>query len=634
MERKTVIEATLALSEPNILDYTVTKWSSFSSSYTPSNILKDCPADQSSRWSSESNIPPQYLMLKLEKMSVLASIKFGKFEKTHVCNLKRFKVYAGLTEDNLIEILESGLQNDHVPETFEVKNKADSCYLPVNYVKIVPLQSWGTSFNFSIWYIQLKGIDNRDLLSSTVDMYKQHRERLAIRLCLKHFRQQNYLDAFEILQKRTKVSLEDPLLEELYNTLVRDGDYEQTENLVIKAGQNGLFSHFVNSQELESKWSKIEPVNRDGSDQRPGRRGGHQMVINPYSETLYLFGGWDGHSNLADFWAYHVPSQLWTCISSNTEEDGGPSSRSCHKMIMDYERRHIFVLGRYLDVQYRSPTALKSSFYVYDIDQNKWIRITDDTFSMGGPRLIFDHQMCMDIENQTIYVFGGKIQCINEVSTCSGLFSYHIPTNHWRLLREDSAAMKSRFGHSMMFDNRTRKLYVFAGQRGRDSLNDLLVYDVDNDTVQTLPGIDHSLSEGHPEPPSGFTQRATIDADEGVIHLLLSMNRQMKEKDKEPLKNILWLYKLSTGSWSTVANDTTVHSISQTFTADTSTEPIPRFAHQLVYDHVKKVHYMFGGNPRGPHKSSRLDDFWMLRLFRPSQEHFVRQSTSTTELQL
>lgn len=45
-------------------------------------------------------------MLKLEKMSVLASIKFGKFEKTHVCNLKRFKVYAGLTEDNLIEILE------------------------------------------------------------------------------------------------------------------------------------------------------------------------------------------------------------------------------------------------------------------------------------------------------------------------------------------------------------------------------------------------------------------------------------------------------------------------------------------------------------------------------------------------
>ena len=52
----------------------------------------------------------------------------------------------------------------------------------------------------------------------------------------------------------------------------------------------------------------------------------------------------------------------------------------------------------------------QSSFYIYDIDQNKWVRITEDTFSMGGPRLIFDHQMCIDIESQTIFVFGGKIQ--------------------------------------------------------------------------------------------------------------------------------------------------------------------------------------------------------------------------------
>jgi hypothetical protein len=28
---------------------------------------------------------------------------------------------------------------------------------------------------------------------------------------------------------------------------------------------------------------------------------------------------------------------------------------------------------------------------------------------MGGPRLIFDHQMCMDLDKNTIYVFGGRI---------------------------------------------------------------------------------------------------------------------------------------------------------------------------------------------------------------------------------
>ena len=48
----------------------------------------------------------QYLMLKLERPAIMESIKFGKYEKTHVCNLKKFKVYGGLTEDHLIELLD------------------------------------------------------------------------------------------------------------------------------------------------------------------------------------------------------------------------------------------------------------------------------------------------------------------------------------------------------------------------------------------------------------------------------------------------------------------------------------------------------------------------------------------------
>ena len=44
---------------------------------------------------------------------------------------------------------------------------------------------------------------------------------------------------------------------------------------------DGLFNHFVNQQDFYAQWNKIEPLNRDGSDQRPGQRGGHQMVIDP-----------------------------------------------------------------------------------------------------------------------------------------------------------------------------------------------------------------------------------------------------------------------------------------------------------------------------------------------------------------
>ena len=60
------------------------------------NILEDKPNDQSSRWSSDTSTPPQYLILKIEpRPAIVTSISFGKYEKAHVCNLKRFKVFGG-----------------------------------------------------------------------------------------------------------------------------------------------------------------------------------------------------------------------------------------------------------------------------------------------------------------------------------------------------------------------------------------------------------------------------------------------------------------------------------------------------------------------------------------------------------
>ena len=68
--------------------------------------------------------------------------------------------------------------------------------------------------------------------------FLQYRQREAIRLCLKHFRQHNYTEAFEYLQQKTNIQLEDPMLSELHNTLVRQGDYEQSEEIITKAIQS------------------------------------------------------------------------------------------------------------------------------------------------------------------------------------------------------------------------------------------------------------------------------------------------------------------------------------------------------------------------------------------------------------
>lgn len=51
----------------------------------------------------------------------------------------------------------------------------------------------------------------------------------------------------------------------------------------------------------------------------------------------------------------------------------------------------------------------QSDFYSYDIDNNCWTLLSENTHLVGGPPLVFDHQMCMDVANSVMYVFGGRI---------------------------------------------------------------------------------------------------------------------------------------------------------------------------------------------------------------------------------
>lgn len=147
-------------------------------------------------------------------------------------------------DNNTLLLIDSALKNDTVPETFRLKHVVNDNYVPVKYVKITPLECWKPSFNFSIWYVALEGDDSTEIVQNSLAWHDQHRQKEAIRLCLKHFRQHNYTNAFEYLQTKTKIQLEDPMLTELHRTLVRDGDCEKSEDIVTKAVE-GKFHYFT-----------------------------------------------------------------------------------------------------------------------------------------------------------------------------------------------------------------------------------------------------------------------------------------------------------------------------------------------------------------------------------------------------
>ena len=105
-----------------VLSFEVHSWSSFSANFTPENILVDRPCDQSSRWLSGSNNSTQFITCRFSSPVILSSILFGKYHKMHVCNLKEFKVFGGMSEDKVVELLHSGLRNDDQPEVAEIQH--------------------------------------------------------------------------------------------------------------------------------------------------------------------------------------------------------------------------------------------------------------------------------------------------------------------------------------------------------------------------------------------------------------------------------------------------------------------------------------------------------------------------------
>ena len=230
--------------------------------------------------------------------------------------------------------------------------------------------------------------------------------------------------------------------------------------------------------------------------------------------------------------------------------------------------------------------------------------------------------MILDSHKRTLYVYGGrKISPDPTQIAYSGLYSYSIGENRWRHLSGSSAEntdIKPRIGHSMLFNHKTREIYIFAGQRHKDFLADFHVYNVDTG-IFTEWTRDYSKIGG---PDAGFTQRATIDPEAGEIYILSGI---MREKNSgSETKNSFWVFSLESRSWTKIYENENLGS--DHWSQPDLKEPRPRFAHQIVNSPRTGCQYLFGGNPgESAHPNLRLDDFWGLTLVRPSTADILRK---------
>ena len=179
-----------------------------------------------------------------------------------------------------------------------------------------------------------------------------------MRYILKHLRQRRLLTPSQTILSRSKVHLEHPLITKLHESIVLQGDWIRSEQLLEEISSAGLFDSYLQSRQPYAEWTHLSGTDADGDV--PPARGGHAMCIDPINEMIYLFGGYNGAKSLDDFWVYNICDDKWRMLChSTTDEQNAPGARSCHKMVFDTKTGCIYVLGRLNDSdELREPTSM------------------------------------------------------------------------------------------------------------------------------------------------------------------------------------------------------------------------------------------------------------------------------------
>ena len=154
----------------------------------------------------------------------------------------------------------------------------------------------------------------------------------------------------------------------------------------------------------------------------------------------------------------------------------------------------------------------------------------------------------------------------------------------------------------MVLDTKTQTLFIFGGQRDGHYLSDMYAYHIPTNTVTEL-FANFTVAGG---PDAFFTQRAVIDKDLREIYVFCGLTHQRAGphtilESESPY----WIYRYERperpGKWAKILpldpkmEAATSSPLSTTSTSELS-HPVPRYAHQVVYDPSTKSVYMHGGN--------------------------------------
>ncbi|KAI0358515.1 hypothetical protein OH77DRAFT_1189211 [Trametes cingulata] len=174
---------------------------------------------------------------------------------------------------------------------------------------------------------------------------------------------------------------------------------------------SGMYSYDVRT----SKWKMYNTSDAYASQPSIPSRFGHSMVLDPKSQTLFIFGGQRDEKYLSDMYAFHIPTNTVTELYSNFTAFGGPDPCFTQRAVIDPEAQEIYVFGGLTRAKASSAPILESEspYWIYRYDRpdipGKWSKILPDhNPDAAWPQPRYAHQIVYDSRTKMVYMHGGN----------------------------------------------------------------------------------------------------------------------------------------------------------------------------------------------------------------------------------
>lgn len=134
----------------------------------------------------------------------------------------------------------------------------------------------------------------------------------------------------------------------------------------------------------------------------PDDRWGHAIAYDSESDRLMLFGGVgafvsrDRAELLSDTWVYDVSSNTWEPV----ETDLTPDKRACHQMVYDPSTGLVYLWGGQTE-----DSAGDGTMWTFDLSEHLWSEV--DTSGAAAPEPRWSHQMVFEPNSGMIFMIGG-----------------------------------------------------------------------------------------------------------------------------------------------------------------------------------------------------------------------------------